>query len=163
MEIVSMDMKELKPADYNPRKITGEEYEKLKRSIEEFGYVDLMILNKTTGNIIGGHQRYKALTELGYEKADVVLVEFDETKEKALNIALNKISGGWDVERLKDLLLELDVGEVDVELSGFDLSEIENMMTQTYQEFDNDEVDLDEFEEDFNCRCPECDFHFNAK
>lgn len=164
MNIEKMKLEDLKPADYNPRKISGPEFEKLKKSIQEFGYVDLIILNKRTGNIVGGHQRYKALSDLGYEEADTVIIDLDETEEKALNLALNKISGEWDVERLKDVLLEIDTGEVDVELTGFDLSEIEEMMTRTYQEFDNSELDLDDFgEENFDCRCPECDFHFNAK
>jgi hypothetical protein len=61
---------------------------------------------------------------------------------------LNRISGEFNLEMLKDVLLEIDVGDVDTELSGFSLDEIESMMTRTYQEFDNDEVDLDEFEDD---------------
>ncbi|MFP5116091.1 ParB N-terminal domain-containing protein [Bacillaceae bacterium C204] len=164
MQIVKMKMADLKPADYNPRKISNAELEKLKRNIEVFGYVDPMIWNKRTQHLVGGHQRYKALSDLGFEEVDVVVLDMDLTKEKALNIALNKVTGEFDLEMLKDVLLEIDVGNVDIELSGFSLDEIEGMMTRTYQEFDNDEVDLDDFEDDkFNCRCPECDFHFNSK
>lgn len=165
MRIERKKLSEIKPADYNPRKISGSDYEKLKKNIEEFGYIDPIIFNEPSGNIVGGHQRYKVLTELGYEEIDVVVVEMDDLQEKALNIALNKISGEWDVERLKDVLLEIDVGGVDVELSGFDLSEIENMMTATHQDFNgNAELEMDDFDDDdFNCRCPECDFHFNVK
>jgi ParB-like chromosome segregation protein Spo0J len=165
MRIEKVRLQDLKPADYNPRKISGPEFEKLKRSIEEFGYVDLIIKNERTGAIVGGHQRYKALDELGYDEIDIAVVDLDETKEKALNIALNKISGDWDIEKLKDILLELDTGEVDVELTGFDLSEIEEMMTKTYQDLnDNDEINLDDFDdENFDYCCPNCDFHFNSK
>jgi ParB-like chromosome segregation protein Spo0J len=165
MIIEKMSMKDLKPADYNPRKISGAEFEKLKRNIKEFGYVDPIIWNKQTQNIVGGHQRYKALVDLGFEEVDVVVVDMDLTAEKTLNITLNKVTGEWNLEMLKDVLQDLDVsGALNIELSGFDLDEIEGMMTRSYQEFDNDEVDLDDFEDDkFNCRCLECDFHFNSK
>jgi len=82
----------LQPAKYNPRKDLkpgDAEYEKIKRSIEEFGYVEPVIWNKTTGNVVGGHQRLKVLLELGQSEVDCVVVELDEQREKALNVALN--------------------------------------------------------------------------
>lgn len=164
MQLLRKSLDEIKPADYNPRKISKRDYERLKNSIVAFGYVDPIIWNKQTNHIIGGHQRYKVLKDLGFTEVDVVEVDMDESKEKALNIALNKIRGEFDIERLKDLILELDVGDVDIELTGFDLSEIEEMMTRSYQDFSTEELDLDDFEdESFTCRCPECDFHFNVK
>ena len=59
---------DLIPAEYNPRKDLkpgDPEYEKLKRSIEQFGYVEPVIWNKTTGHIVGGHQRLKVLIDMG--------------------------------------------------------------------------------------------------
>jgi ParB-like chromosome segregation protein Spo0J len=82
MQIVKMKMADLKPADYNPRRIDGETYERLKRNIEVFGYVDPMIWNKRTEHIAGGHQRYKALADLGFEEVDVVVLDMDLIKEK---------------------------------------------------------------------------------
>jgi ParB-like chromosome segregation protein Spo0J len=164
MELIRKSLKEIKPADYNPRKISKRELEKLKKSIMEFGYVDPIIWNKRTNHIIGGHQRYKALLDLGYKEADVVELDVSETEEKALNIGLNKITGEFDIEKLKDVLQDIDVGGVDIELTGFDISEIEEMMTRPYQEFGSEELDLDDFDdENFECKCPECGFHFNAK
>ncbi|MGP4063076.1 ParB N-terminal domain-containing protein [Halobacillus sp. H74] len=161
--IEEMDIKKLKPSDYNPRKISDSEIEKLKNSIKEFGYVDPIIINKRTGNIVGGHQRYKALEDLGFEKVDVIVLDVGAGKEKALNVALNKISGDWDVERLKDVLDEIDGGSMDIELSGFELSEVEEMFnSSSAQEFNSSELDLDDFEdENFDCMCPECGFYFN--
>lgn len=164
MRIEKMSMEELRPADYNPRKISDKELEKLKLSIEEFGYVDLVIWNETTGNIVGGHQRYKALEDLGFTEIETVVLELDENKEKALNIALNKISGEFDIEKLKEILSELQFEDINLELTGFDLDEIDDMLEASSMSLDNsEEIDLGEFDDDdFKCRCPECDFHFNA-
>ena len=117
---------DLVAADYNPRKaLTPEdsEYQKIKRSIEEFGYVDPIIINED-GTIIGGHQRCTVLKDLGWEDVDVVVVSLDKQKEKALNIALNKITGEWDELKLKDLLMDLDLGDYDISLTGFESTDL---------------------------------------
>jgi hypothetical protein len=133
VEIRKIPIEQLNPAAYNPRKDLqpgDPEYEKLKRSMQEFGYVEPIVWNKRTGNIVGGHQRYKVLLDMGMSEVDCVVVDLDETKEKALNVALNKISGDWDMPKLKDILQELDTGAFDIELTGFDMDEIEDLMTQ---------------------------------
>ena len=132
MEIRKMSIEQLNPAVYNPRKDLqpgDPEYEKLKRSMQEFGYVEPIVWNKRTGNIVGGHQRYKVLLDMGMQEADCVVVDLDDAKEKALNLALNKIQGDWDYLKLKDLLQELDTGEFDIEITGFGLDEIEQLLT----------------------------------
>ena len=134
MEIKKIQTDKLSPARYNPRKDLqpgDPEYEKLKRSMQEFGYVEPIVWNERTGNIIGGHQRLKVLIELGMQEVDCVVVDLDEAKEKALNIALNKVSGKWNTALLKDLLLELDTGSFDITITGFDEEEIEALMTNT--------------------------------
>ena len=139
MNIQKIKIEKLIPALYNPRKDLqpgDPEYEKLKRSIQEFGYVEPVIWNKRTGNIVGGHQRYKVLLDMGAQEIDCVVVDLDETKEKALNLALNKIQGDWDYLKLKDVLQDLDTGEFDLELTGFDMDEIEDLMTQYHIDFD---------------------------
>ena len=133
MNIRKIPIDQINPAAYNPRKDLqpgDPEYEKLKRSMQEFGYVEPIVWNKRTGNIVGGHQRYKVLLDMGAQEIDCVVVDLDETKERALNIALNKISGEWDLPKLKDLMQELDTGEFDIELTGFGMDEIEDLMTQ---------------------------------
>ena len=93
MQIEKKNVSQLLPADYNPRKDLkpgDKEYEKLKRSIEEFGYVEPVIWNKTTGRVVGGHQRLKVLIDLGITEIDCVVVEMDEAKEKALNFAFGR-------------------------------------------------------------------------
>lgn len=133
MNIEKRNIKDLKPAKYNPRKaLTPDdaEYLKIKRSIETFGYVDPIIINKD-GTIIGGHQRYSVLSELGYTELDVVVLDLNKEDEKALNIALNKISGEWDELKLKDLLVELDLGDYDISVTGFDNHDLEDLIELT--------------------------------
>ena len=88
MNIIKVKLQDLVYAEYNPRKeLTPEdpEYQKIKRSIQEFGYVDPIIIN-SDNTIIGGHQRATVLKDLGYEEIEAVAVDLDKTKEKALNI-----------------------------------------------------------------------------
>jgi DNA modification methylase len=130
MEIQKIPAEKLKAAKYNPRKDLkpgDSEYEKLRRSIEEFGYVEPVIWNRRTGNIVGGHQRHKVLTALGYKEIDCVVVDLDEQREKALNVALNKISGEFDIPLLTDLLKGLNEDGFDVSLTGFDAAEIDEL------------------------------------
>ena len=127
---------ELLPADYNPRKDLkpgDTEYEKLKRSLEQFGYVEPVIWNKTTGRVVGGHQRLKVLIDLGITEIDCVVVELDEEREKALNVALNKISGDWDKDKLALLISDLQGADFDVSLTGFEPAEIDALFKDTLQ------------------------------
>ena len=136
MEIQTLEIGKINPAVYNPRKDLkpgDPEYDKLKKSILEFDIVEPLVWNKRTGNLVGGHQRLKILKELGIKEVEVSVVDLSEVKEKALNLALNKIQGEWDLPRLKDLLEELDTGDFDIEITGFDIKEIEDLMNQLYQ------------------------------
>lgn len=127
-----MPIAELAPAPYNPRKDLrpgDREYERLRRSIEEFGVVDPVIFNTRTKHLVGGHQRLTVLRDLGHTSAPTVLVDLDELREKALNLALNKITGAWDMPLLKDLLLDIERSGGDQTLTGFDPKEIEEIIT----------------------------------
>ena len=132
MQIEKIEISKLNPAKYNPRKDLkpgDTEYEKLKRSMSEFGYVEPIIWNKRTGNIVGGHQRYKILKDLKYQDAECVVVDLDDAHEKALNVALNKISGEFDIPLLTDLLKDLSANDFDVSLTGFDENEISDLFS----------------------------------
>jgi len=136
---------DLLPAEYNPRKDLkpgDSEYEKLKRSIEQFGYVEPVIWNKTTGRVVGGHQRLKVLMDMGHTEVDCVVVEMDEEKEKALNIALNKISGEWDKDKLALLIADLQGTDFDVSLTGFEPAEIDDLFKDSLK----DQVKDDNFD-----------------
>lgn len=133
MNVEKRALAALKPAEYNPRKeLTPEdaEYQKIKKSIETFGYVDPIIVNQD-GTIIGGHQRCKVLLDLGYTEAEVVVLNLNKNDEKALNVALNKITGEWDNLKLKNLLVELDLGDYDISVTGFDNQELDGLIELT--------------------------------
>lgn len=145
MNIQTRKLSELVYAEYNPRKRltpTDPEYRKIARSIDEFGYVDPIIVN-ADNTIIGGHQRTTVLKDKGYDEVSVVVLDLSKEQEKALNVALNKISGEWNLELLKDLLAELDADGYDPTLTGFDLDEIESLLSQFHE---NDPVDDDGFD-----------------
>lgn len=189
-------MLDLKPAEYNPRKISEQELQKLTNSINEFGLVDPIIINLKNNKIIGGHQRYEALYnkytldndfqpefnlirlgDIGWVFEDTELTINSEAQEKALNLALNKISGEWDEVKLQPLLEELSLSELDIELTGFDADLImQNKMEldfiNDFQFADDDEpVDLTEDDlanekrqnnEEFII-CPHCNQKINIK
>ena len=126
MELRRVKMEQLKPAPYNPRYMTDEELQRLKESIKTFGLVDPLIWNKRTGHVVGGNQRLKVLKELGYAEVDVVVVDIDEETEKALNIALNKHAGHFDLDKLSEVLTEINF---DPAVLGFDEAEYKELIT----------------------------------
>jgi len=130
MNIQKINIEKLKAAEYNPRKdltLEDEEYQKIKRSLTEFGYVAPVIVNSDM-TVIGGHQRLKVLKELGYKEIECNIVDLDKNKEKALNIALNKISGEWDNDKLEELLAELKETDIDMDMTGFSLDEVDDIL-----------------------------------
>ena len=129
MQIEKKKILDLLPAGYNPRKDLqpgDKEYENLKKSIQEFDYIDPVIWNEQTGVVVGGHQRLKVLQDLGHTEVDVSVVDMPLEKEMALNVALNKVSGDWDTSKLSDIMLELQDMDIDMELTGFTEKELNN-------------------------------------
>lgn len=130
MNIQIIDINKLIPATYNPRKDLkpdDAEYIKIKNSIVKFGFVSPLVINKDM-TVIGGHQRLKVLKDLGITEVECIVVDLDKTNEKALNIALNKIQGDWDEDKLEALLQELKLKEFDMNLTGFDFDEVDEIL-----------------------------------
>ncbi len=142
MDIRKIPVSMINPAPYNPRidlQPDDPDYEKLKRSIEDFGYVEPLVWNERTGNLVGGHQRLKILVnEQGATEVEVSVVDLDETREMALNLALNKIRGDWDEEKLAQVLAELQESDLDVTLTGFDQEEVMELLSE-YQNIEVEE------------------------
>ena len=171
MEIEHIKITDLKPAEYNPRRISEEDYQKLKNSISTFGLVDPIIVNLKNMHIVGGHQRYDVLLDehmldndflaelpmirlgdVGFVFTDTSLSIEDDDHEKALNLALNKISGDWDNDKLSMVLEDLDSSSLDLELTGFDELEssvlLDNDLLGLFNE-DNITDDDEELPEDY--------------
>lgn len=150
IEVETISIHDITPAYYNPRNMKADEMEKLKRGLREFGLVDPLIINlKNNNTLIGGHQRHKAMLEILHEqgKDDQTLILIrrgdiglvfdtehlnlkDVNHEKALNIALNKIQGEWDTQKLNYLLYELEMTHIDMDLTGFQSLRLEPLELQ---------------------------------
>jgi len=128
LQIEHVSAHTLRPHPRNPRTISPGQMAALERSITQFGLVDPMVVRKADHTVIGGHQRLEAAKRLGLKTVPVVFVDLTETEASLLNIALNKISGDWDLEKLGEILSELrDLPDIDVSLTGFDTEELEDL------------------------------------
>lgn len=136
----------LRPAAYNPRKKLkpgDKEYEKIKNSITEFGFADPLVVNADM-TIIGGHQRLTVAMDLGYTEVPCAVVDIDKVREKALNIALNKITGAWDDSLLADLLKDIENSDFDLGKTGFEPPEIETLFNKVHsKEVREDDFDVE--------------------
>ena len=145
MEWKTLSVDTLRPAAYNPRKklkAGDKEYEKIKNSILEFGYVEPIIVNYDM-TVIGGHQRLTVLKDLGYTEVQCVEVHIeDENKVKALNIALNKITGAWNEQLLADLIVDLQSADFNTDFTGFEAPEIEQLFSKVH----NKDIQEDDFD-----------------
>ncbi len=152
MRIERKKIRDMNRAEYNPRidlKQGDIEYENLRRGINTYGMLIPIVWNKRTNNVVGGHQRLTVLVNDGETDVDVSVVDLSETEEKQLNIALNKIEGGWDKEKLSDLLAEFGENAV---YTGFTRQEIDSLINDIDSLIDKDivVVELKDIEKLFN-------------
>jgi site-specific DNA-methyltransferase (adenine-specific) len=145
-ELKMLPVSVLKPAEYNPRKKLkkgDKEYKKIENSIREFGFADPLVVNADM-TIIGGHQRLTVAIDLGYTEVPCAVVDVDKTREKALNIALNKITGAWDDQMLADLLKDLENVNFNLDFTGFEAPEIGQLFSNIYdKKVKEDNFDVD--------------------
>ena len=123
-KIINKDIDSLVFAEYNPRQLTKEQFKYLKESIDRFGFVDPIIINKNKDRkniIIGGHQRCKVAKEMGIKEIPCLELDLDYDKERELNVRLNKNTGDWDFDLLAnhfDIDELIDWGFDNKELTG---------------------------------------------
>lgn len=140
INIEYMDVNDLTLAPYNPRTMDDAERALLEKGLREYGFVEPLVWNELTGHVVGGNQRLLSAINLGMEKVPVVRISVTLDREKALNLALNKISGEFILPAVKDILEEIDTGAFDIELTGYSTPEIEDLMTQYHVEPDENNV-----------------------
>lgn len=194
-EIIEMKLNELKKAGYNTGEMIPSEFLQLKSSINEFGDLEPIIFNVKTKVMIDGHHRYDALIEKGINKVyavtrgDLGLVFTqanirikDENQMKAMNVALRKIKGDWNFNNLESVLTDLSVSGFDLELTGFNENEIEDILVdKKMPDFDSkegtnrkDRENIDgegdsskfpEVDEDIDVDycCPKCGYEWSGK
>lgn len=109
--VVTVPLRQLKPSAYNPRHWDKQAIQQLTESIERFGLVDPILVNgskKRKNIVIWWHFRLKIAKDLGYTEVPVVYLDIpNEAKEQELNLRLNRNTGDWDLELLKDFDLDL--------------------------------------------------------
>ena len=143
-----IEIEKLNPAPYNPRvelQPGMKEWEKLKKSIIQFGNVEPVVWNQRTGNVVGGHQRLAVLKSMGETLIPCAVVDLDESDEKILNIALNKIKGKWEYNKLADILRDYDTELATI--TGFAEDEIAIILANN-EDFDESDIDYSDWEED---------------
>lgn len=145
MEIVKIPVSKINPLPHNPRKDlkpTDIEYQQIEKSLDTFGLVEPPVWNKETGNLVGGHQRFKILVRKGHKEIWVSVVSLSPEKEKALNIALNKVQGAWDKEKLALLLDELiKMPDFDLTATGFTPPELSQLFDRYLERKGEDDFD----------------------
>jgi len=135
LRVCQVPISRLRPWPENPRLMSQAELAKLKRSIQEFGMVEPLVVRRSDHLVIGGHQRLAAAKALGLTRVPVVYVEVGDAEAKALNLALNRIQGEWDLPKLGAVLGEIQmVAGFDVTLTGFDPPEIDSLLAQLERE-----------------------------
>lgn len=161
MEIKVIRFADIVPDDYNPRKALTKndvEFERIKNSLTEFGYIEPIVYNSRTGHIVGGHQRVTVMQHLGMSEAEMSVVDMTEREEKLLNLRLNKIKGRWDYDKLEELLSGFTMEEA--LLTGFGSEELAVMlakgddfneyMEQYDDSYDDEDEEDDEDSEDYD-------------
>ncbi len=142
VEIRRVKVKDINPAIYNPRVMSDAELKKLSNVMTENGLVTPLILNEQTGNLVDGHQRLRVLVDKGIEEVDVSVVNLPLQREKALNLALNRIKGDWDEDKLAVLLEEFSkLPKFEMELTGFEPLEINQIINEHFAPKDGDDND----------------------
>ena len=152
VKIITKRIDEMERATYNPRidlMPEDEEFQYLEESMRRFGQVLPVVWNQRTNRVVGGHQRLSVLEYWGETETEVSVVDLDETKEKQLNLALNKITGSWDNEKLKSVLEELGDDALGI---GFSKAEIDALENDIAAALDADflQEELSGIEETFN-------------
>ena len=150
MDIEKIEINKLKPATYNPRQISTKQYKDLKESINKFGLVDPIIVNKCY-TIIGGHQRYKICKDLDYKDIGCIILDLNKEQERELNIRLNKNTGEFDMDILAnefdiDELVDWGFKHIDLDVNIDKIVDEDNSATITIKE--DDEIKAQELYND---------------
>jgi len=138
LQIKTVDIKEIHTDPANARLHGKKNIESIIGSLRQFGQVEPLVVQKSTGKIIGGNGRLEAMKELGWSEVDVIELEIEDTNSIALGIALNRTSelATWDYEVLPSLLEGLQTQDID--MVGWDDLELETLLSKLEGDTDGD-------------------------
>jgi len=158
LKIEYMPINQLRPNMRNPRK-NDENVDRVVKSIEAFGWTNPILVRKADNTVIAGHTRLKAAIKKGMDEVPVVKLDLDETDANVYMLADNKLveRAEWDGLKLAEMFAELDQLNVDLELTGFDKVEIDEIVIGPTGMPDNEAGD----NELKLVKCPECGFEFS--
>ncbi len=139
---------ELLPDLENPRRISEETLDNLKESLVQYGFIQPVIYNKRTNQIVGGHQRVKAAVKQSLTEIPVIYVNWSKKKQKSANLALNRISGEWDYLKLEDYIKSIDLEEKDIDdlddyTTGFTEEDLKEISELNLEEIEEDNFDAE--------------------
>ncbi len=151
MEVKNVPIDSVNLYPENPREIEKGQFEKLRKSIREFGFVEPLVVNlrdddsfpeseRNKLTIVGGNMRWRAAKEEGYKEVPIVEVSLNKAKEAILNIALNRISGKWDIGKLEKMVYELSSEELGLDLDLTGLEEWEQKLYNPAEDIDDEEI-----------------------
>lgn len=161
LKVVDVLLADLEPAAWNPRTLSSKDKNDLKRSLDNFGCVEPLLVRKEDMSIIGGHQRYYVALELGWPDIPCVILDLTETQAKVLNVGLNKISGDWETDKLQELLAEIATEELEVDLTGFSDADMAAMGIYLDPTLAPEPTEPTKPETVPNIHCPKCGFEFS--
>lgn len=140
----------------------------IKASLKAYGQVEPLVAQRSTGRVIGGNGRLRAMREMGWTEASVAWVDLDGARAKALGVALNRSSdmAEWDWAKLSETIEELSETDFDdiAGMTGFSDREIDALLQRPAETrgagVGSEEIDLDRMDSSLENRCPRCGFRF---
>ena len=165
IELWSVDR--LVPYERNSRTHSPEQVAQIAASINEFGFVNPILVDSDAG-VIAGHGRLAAAKDLGLSEVPVVVLDhLTPTQRKAYVIADNKLAlnAGWDMSLLQQEVAGLQLQEFDLDLLGFDEKELAGLLDPERIDAEQSPQEFEEVDEDIETdhRCPSCGYEWSGK
>ena len=149
IEVVPIDS--VFPYPENPREIDSSQFDKLKLSLVQHGFIDPLVINKRSHSdfkpeekrptIVGGNMRWRAAKELEMPEVPVGYIDVDRNQERIINIALNRIAGKWDIGKLEKMVYELSAEELSLDLETTGLEDWELKLYNPAEDVDIEEIE----------------------
>lgn len=148
----------------NARKHGKKNVDAIRSSLKQFGQVEPLVVQKSSGKVIGGNGRLSVMRDEGWDFCDVVYVDVDNMSATALGIALNRSGelGEWDEEVLPRLLSDLRGQEFDVEALGWEDHEVQEMAMEPKAPEPPGQFPTVDDDLETDHQCPKCGYEWSG-